>query len=139
LHYGAVHGGSREFSGILDRFLLVKREEKNVSCKILRKVSGGMTCKRLRRKMTNYDAIIMRINDSSNAYTLDSSFEMKYFASLEYKKSKESFINARDNSGHTALHVAAFNNNIKGVKMLLRYNACPFIKDLQESVTVNFN
>lgn len=84
--------------------------------------------------MTNYDMMIIRVNDSSNAYILDTSFESRYFISSEYKKTKQSFINAKDSDGHTALHVVAFNNNVKGVKMLLKYGGCPFIKDLQERV-----
>jgi len=143
LHYGAVNCGGIGFGEVLDRLVLAKSKsrqpEKSLSCRVLRKVTDDTIGRRLRRKMTNFDAIIMRVNDSSNAYILDPTFEMKYFISPEYRKSKERFVNTKDISGHTALHVAAFNNNIKGVKMLLKYGACPFIKNKEERVTFTAN
>eukprot|EP00826_Nyctotherus_ovalis_P039509 TRINITY_DN3806_c0_g2_i4.p1 TRINITY_DN3806_c0_g2~~TRINITY_DN3806_c0_g2_i4.p1 ORF type:complete len:102 (-),score=15.17 TRINITY_DN3806_c0_g2_i4:333-638(-) len=87
--------------------------------------------------MTNFDAIIQRMNDASNAYVLDSSFEMRYFVSPEYKKSQQNFVNVKDNNGHTALHVAAFSNNMRGVKVFLEYGGCPFMKDMQDKVSSN--
>lgn len=127
---------------MLDRLLAEKnpsrKEAKPFSNDALPKATGELTRKNLRRKMTNFDAIIQRMNDASNAYVLDSSFEMRYFVSPEYKKSQQSFVNAKDNNGHTALHVAAFSNNMRGVKVLLKYGGCPFMKDMQDKVSPMF-
>ena len=69
-------------------------------------------------------------------YSLNKSFENAYTSSIEYKKLLGSFMNTKDNNGQTALHIAASNNNLEGIKTLIEYGASLFIRDVNGKVII---
>jgi len=69
-------------------------------------------------------------------YSLSKSFENAYASSIEYKKLLGSFMNTKDNKGQTALHIAASNNNLEGIKTLIGYGVPLFMRDRNGKVII---
>ena len=146
MHYGAISGENIGLSIVLDKNLSENIEKKKVEEKKTEKdfefKSNPNTTKHndeLFRKTSlkknkDYKVVVQTVQNDNKTYELNSSFESKYINSAEYKKSLNSFINLKDNNGHTAIHIAVLNNNLNGIKTFIEYGASVFIRDNQEKV-----